>query len=133
MNSFSQSFKALAFVALLSTLPAHAMEAKKEIAPVVTKAAEKIKDEIKKECPFHRSICNAWTKVSGAVVAHKNKIVDGAKEMKARGWCNWTNQERAGVVVGGTLVAATAAYLVYKVYKSFTAPKVKVVVKSSRA
>ena len=55
--------------------------------------------------------------------------------MKARGWSKWTTKEKAGVVIGGTVVAATAAYLVYKIYKSFTAPKAKVkaIVRSNRA
>ena len=151
MNSFSTSVKVFAIVALLSTLTASAMEtaaqgivsAEPVVAPApvvvttnavepiakatnaVESAASAVKNEAKKDCGVKCSISKAWNNLAAAVTTQKNKIVDTAKEMKCRGWSKWTTKEKAGVVIGGTLVAATAAYVVYKVYKSFTAPKVK--------
>lgn len=143
INSFSASFKVVAIVALLSNVTG-AMEKAVPVTPVATaavvvnKAAEPIvgaKNAVeKKGFELKGSICKAWTNVSTAVATKKAEIFAIAKDMKARGFNQWTTQEKAGVIIGGTVVAATAAYLVYKVYKSFTAPKakVKVTVRANR-
>lgn len=154
-NSFSTSFKALALVALLSNVSVGAME-KSEPLKTTEKVVNTVVDEVKKgeaaaetllkdglksaenlvspapvevkQAPvsFKEKISQAWTKFSTAVGTKKAAIFEAASDMKARGWSKWTTKEKAGVVVGGTVVAATAAYLVYKVYKSFTSPKAKV-------
>ncbi|MGO8734729.1 MAG: hypothetical protein ACLQVM_18290 [Terriglobia bacterium] len=122
MNYFATSFKALALIMLLGNLNVSALECK----------AQPAKDAEKKEC-LSGVICKAWKNFSTKVSAKKAEVIATAKEMKARGWSNWTNKEKVGVVAGGALVAATAGYLVYKAYKAFTAPKVKVAVRSSRS
>lgn len=115
-KSFSVSFKAFAIVALLIGANAGA-------------------NPEKKACPVPGFICKTWTNVSKAFNEKKGAVVAFAQGMRARGWNALTTNEKAGVVIGGTVVAATTGYLVYKLFKSFTAPKAKVKasVRNSRA
>jgi hypothetical protein len=130
MNSFSISFKAFALVALFSAFTLNAMKTPAAPAPVANPApagkVEPIAPANKaKDCGISCNISKAWNDFSKAVVTQKNNIIDRAKEMKTRGWSQWEPKEKAGVVIGGVAVAGLTAYLVYKVYKSFTCPKVK--------
>ncbi len=129
MNSFSVSFKAFALVALLSTIGIHAMQNSSQgntpSGVPASHSTHTLPTEHKKGFVFTEDVCKAWDDISKAVIAQKNRIVAKAAEMKTRGWSKWNTQEKAGVVIGGTLVAATAVYLVYKVYQSFTTPKTK--------
>lgn len=142
MNKFfSTSIKALAIVALLSNATGFAMEAA-PVAPAVSTVvtpAPVVVVETKKDCAschkFTTSIKNGWNKAVSAAAAQKNQIFAAAKDMKARGWTNWTRNEKAGVVIGAAAVAAVTAVVVYKAYKALTTPKVKatVTVRTNRA
>ncbi len=163
-NSFSTSFKALALVALLSNVSVSAMENIEQVktienaattVAIEAKNAEAAAETVLKDALNSAEqlaieakdlvtptpevkpgkISQAWNKFSTAIGTKKTEIFAAASDMKARGWSKWTTKEKAGVVIGGTVVAATAAYLVYKIYKSFTAPKAKVkaIVRSNRA
>lgn len=141
MNIVSTSFKAFALVTLLSGISAVAMDNKTVVvsAPAVIKVEPAVVTPVvvepiapvvvkspKKECALTCAISKKWNKFSNSVAAKKNDIVACFKDMKARGWSNWTTNEKTAVVVGGTVVVAAVTYAAYKLYQSLTAPQIKV-------
>jgi len=143
-SSLSTSFKALAIVALLSTGNGFAMDAAPaapvtETVTAVVEAAKVVEAAAKPEaakdcgCKFKAAISKAWTNASKTFTENKDSVVKAATDMKARGWTNWTRNEKAGIVIGATAVAAVAVWAGYKVYKAFTAPKAKSNVRNNRA
>lgn len=122
MNKFfTNSFKALALLALLSNLKGFAMD-----APLTPPASNQEKLNVPAQgcdCKFKAAISKAWTNTSKAFSEKKADLFKYANTMKTQGWAGWTNKEKAGIVIGSAVVAAATGYLVYKIYQKFTAPK----------
>lgn len=155
MNKFfTNSFKALAIVALLSNVNGFAMEATPaatQVAEAATTAGESVKSAVTEAidaaksgaakpeagkgcgCKFTEAISKAWKNASKTFTDNKDAVVKRATDMKANGWSKWTTNEKAGVVIGGIAVAAATGFLVYKAYKAFTTPKAKSNVRNNRA
>lgn len=134
MNIFSTSFKSFAIIALLSGVSVIAMEKNAVVVPApaviivepVVATPAVVVQPVKKECALTCAISKNWNKFSNSVATKKADFIASAKDMKARGWSKWTTKEKAGVVIGGTVLVAAATYAVYKLYHALTAPQIKV-------
>jgi len=126
------SIKALAVVGLLNMLSLNAMQKPTGVTPApvtVTPAPVVVKPTpvvvlpgaTQKKVCTDCSLSKLWNNATVAASLKKAEV--------SAVWNSLTPKEKTFVLVGGSLVTAAVVYAGYKLYKSLTQPKVKVVVR----
>jgi hypothetical protein len=94
---------------------------------------KEINNEANKEVGLKGGISSTWGSFTKAIGGQKDKIFNGIKDMRERGWSKWSTKERFGVAFGGTVAVIAAAVVGYKIYEYFTTPAKTKVKRAARA
>ena len=85
----------------------------------IAAAARKVQSSLgEKSATFRDAVQTKWHAFINATSSKKVQVINTFSKLKSDGWKGLTKNEKIGVVVGGTIVAATVAYIIFKIYKS---------------